>query len=177
LEDSVISSTQLKWGHLTGSNGPDTEAVLRLPLPPDATASHLLECTRQAIETITGANLSHCAPRTLRNEIHRAARKLREIATVMQKLETRAMVKDTLTEASERIGKYAAEDRKHFDAIGKLIEANYCRSMTAVAKPLALADKLVGPGTPDSKAKRLARLYLKEGLAQHATFRISTLIV
>jgi hypothetical protein len=80
-----------------------------------------------------------------------------------KKLETRAMVKDTQTEALERIGKYAAEDRKHFDAIRKLIEANYCRSVTAAAQRLALGDKLVGPRTPDSKAKRLARMYLKEG--------------
>jgi hypothetical protein len=160
-----MSSTQLKWQDLTGCSVPDIEAVLRLSLPLDAT-SDFLDCLRRAVlnylETITGANLPRRDPRTLRAEIRRAARKLREIATAMQELETRAMAKDEQVEVSESFGRYDAEDRQHFEAIRKLIEENYCRSVTAAAQRLAHADRLKGPGTPDSKAKRLARLYLRE---------------
>jgi hypothetical protein len=164
-QECMIFSTELQREDLTGRDVSDIETVLRLSMPPDAT-SHFLDCMRRTIlnylETITGANLPRRDPRTLRKEIRRAARKLREIATAMQELETRAMAKDEQVEASESFGRYDAEDRQHFEAIRKLIEENYCRSVTAAAQRLAHADRLKGPGTPDSKAKRLARRFLKE---------------
>jgi len=159
----AMPADHLKWEHLTGSLPPDMQAVLRLSLPPDATRE-FLDSTRRAIldylDTITGAVSSR--PHTSRGEIRSATRKLVEIAAAMRELAPPALESDSQPADSQKTNRYAAQDRKYFDILRKLIEENYCQSVTAAARRIALANELAGPGTRESKARRLAKLYLKE---------------
>jgi len=56
---------------------------------------------------------------------------------------------------------YASADRKVFPQIKKLISLGKARSAYGAALELAYEDKLAGGGTKESKARRVARRYLR----------------
>jgi hypothetical protein len=59
------------------------------------------------------------------------------------------------------IARYADKDRALFPELERIIR-DECKTRSAAAS--ALADRIAGAGTPESKAKRLAALYAKERL-------------
>jgi len=57
---------------------------------------------------------------------------------------------------------YRASDRKSFPEISRLLEEGKSRSPHDAALKLARENKLVGRGTPESKARRVAVLFRRE---------------
>jgi hypothetical protein len=57
---------------------------------------------------------------------------------------------------------YEASDRKLFPRVKKLISSGEARSAHGAAR--IIADKISGPGTPESRAKRLSARYREENL-------------
>jgi len=85
-----------------------------------------------------------------------------EIASAIRVLDAPVIESDSRRPNAQRINRYALQDRKYFETVRRLVEENYCRSVSAAARRVALANELAGPGTPESKARRLAKFYLKE---------------
>jgi hypothetical protein len=62
---------------------------------------------------------------------------------------------------------YANLDRELFPEIDKRTRTGQARSTSDAALQLAIENRIKGPGSPESKAKRVARRYGKEGGTHH----------